>query len=141
MTGQRKSIKVLGAVELFRARFLYGCDQVFNAQTYLRFLQHQIAPRYRRVGAILVQDNASYHKDADVWAWFAANRAWLEVFQLPAYSPEFNPVERIWQHTRKHGTHNRYFVNQDEIMATLGRVFGEIQSCPATIHGYLQPFC
>jgi transposase len=140
VTGERKSVKILGAVELYRARFLYKRDSVFNADTYLTFLEEQIAPRYRRQGAVLVQDNASYHKDKDVWRWFAANRRWLEVYQLPPYSPQFNPAERLWQHTRKNGTHNRYYLNLDELMATLLRVFGEMQSAPKIITPYLRPF-
>ncbi|MGH9437463.1 MAG: transposase [Terriglobia bacterium] len=42
-----------------------------------------------------MQDNASYHKDAEVWAWFKSNRNWLEVHHLPPYSPELNPTERL----------------------------------------------
>jgi len=141
VTGQRKSIKILGAVELHENRFHYQRDQVFNAQTYLAFLQQKIEPSYKRQGAILIQDNASYHKEASLWEWFAANRHWLEVYQLPSYSPEFNPAERIWQHTRKNGTHNRFFLNLDELDFTLNRVFGEIQQCPQVIENYLRPFC
>ena len=140
VTGQRKSVKILGAVEIYRGEFHYRRDEVFNAATYLKFLQ-QLAPYYRDRGAILVQDNASYHKDGDVWAWFSKNREWLEVHQLPAYSPEFNPAERLWWHTRKNGTHNRYFLSVDELMHTLRRVFREMQTRPSTILGYLLPFC
>ncbi len=39
-------------------------------------------------------------KDAHVWDWFAANRSWWTVFNLPPYSPEFNATERLWHHTR-----------------------------------------
>jgi len=134
-------VKILGAVDLYRARFHYKPDEGFNASTYLAFLEEEIARHYRRRGAVLIQDNASYHKDADVWAWFKCNRHWLEVHQLPAYSPEFNPAERLWQHTRKNGTHNRYFLNRDELMCTLTRVFGEMQARPETIRSYLLPFC
>ncbi len=109
VTGERKSVKILGAVELQRRRFLYQSERVFNAETYLDFLQRQIAPRYRRQGAILIQDNASYHKDKQVWTWFRENRSWLHVAPLPPYSPQFNPTERLWQHTRKNGTHNRSY--------------------------------
>jgi transposase len=97
--------------------------------------------RYRRQGAILIQDNASYHKDGEVWAWFKSNRHWLEVHQLPPYSPELNPTERLWQHTRKNGTHNRFFSGLDALLATLMRVFGEMQSHPQLIRSYLAPFC
>ncbi len=125
VTGQRKSVKILGAIELWRTRFHYRRDAVFNAGSYLAFLE-QLARRYRRRGAILIQDNASYHKDKEVGAWFRSHRHWLEVHQLPPYSPELNPTERLWQHTRRTGTHNRYFASEAELLATLTRVFGEM---------------
>jgi len=140
VTGERKSVKILGAVELYRARFHYKEDTVFNAKTYLDFLKEFLHP-YRRRGAILVQDNASYHKHADVWDWFGKNRHWLDVHHLPPYSPQFNPTERLWQHTRKNGTHNRYYVSISELVSTLTRVFRNMQAYPDTIRGYLQPFC
>ncbi len=140
VTGERKSIKILGAIELFQTRFHYRQDTVFNASTYLAFLQ-QLARSYRRQGAILIQDNASYHKDREVGAWFAENRHWLEVHQLPPYSPELNPTERLWQHTRRTGTHNRYFSEPAELAGTLTRVFSEMQSHPELIRPYLRPFC
>jgi transposase len=140
VTGERKSIKILGAIELWCARFHYRQDTVFNADTYLG-LPEQLARSYRRSGAILIQDNASYHKDAEVWNWFRSNRHWLDVRQLPPYSPEFNPTERLWQHTRKTGTHNRYFATAAELAGTPSRVFGEMQDHPESIRSYLLPFC
>ena len=106
----------------------------------MKFL-HQLALHYRRRGAILIQDNASYHKDTGVWNWFRSNRHWLEVHQLPPYSPEFNPTERLWQYTRKNGTHNRYFATQAQLVTTLTRVFGEMQSYPELIRPSLLSFC
>ncbi len=58
-TGERKNVKILGAIELWRTRFHYREDTVFNASSYLTFLE-QLARSYRRQGAILIQDNASY---------------------------------------------------------------------------------
>jgi transposase len=140
VTGQRKSIKILGAIELFQTRFHYRQDTVFNASTYLAFLE-QLARCYRRQGALLIQDNASYHKDEEVGGWFRANRHWLEVHQLPPYSPELNPTERLWQYTRRNGTHNRYFAQPSALVGTLTRVFGEIQRYPDLIRPYLHSFC
>jgi hypothetical protein len=40
-------------------------------------------------------------------------------------SPEFNPGERIWQHTRRHGTRNRYFIEQ-EILGALARALARL---------------
>ena len=139
VTGDRKSVKILGAIDVWDTRFQYRREPVFNTLTYLAFLE-QLARRYRHRGAILIQDGASYHKKAEVRDWFDAHRDWLEVHQLPAYSPEFNPTERLWQYTRKNGTHNRYFAGEEELVRTLTRVFTEMQSYPELIRPSLLPF-
>ncbi len=50
------------------------------------------------------------------------------VHLLRPYSPDLNPTERLWQHTRRTGTHNRYFASEAELLSTLTGVFGEMQS-------------
>jgi len=71
---------------------------------------------------------------------FSENRRWLEVVQLPPYSPEFNATEPLWHHTRAHATHNTCFENVEAIMESLTRVFTDIQKNPNQIIGYLKPF-
>jgi transposase len=139
VTGQRKSIKIFGAVEIYSARFTYHRDTVFNADTYLRFLE-QIARQYYPQRVLYVQDNASYHRHVEVRAWFSENRKWWTTYSLPPYSPEFNATERLWHHTRITGTHNRYFATEQELQTTLTSVFRSMQRNPEQIRGYLQPF-
>jgi len=140
VTGARKSVKIYGCVDIYSARFLFKRATVFNADTYLTFLEQRIAHYYYPRRVYYIQDNASYHKDKDVWAWFNANRSWLTVYNLPPYSPEFNATERIWHHVRMEGTHNRYFDTKEELLSTVNRVFRSIQRNPDQIKGYLQPF-
>lgn len=140
VTGQRKGLKVFGSVEVFSARFLYKFAEVFNAKTYLGYLK-QIAKAYFPRKTILIQDNASYHKDKDVWLWFSENRKWLTVFNLPPYCPDLNAAERLWHHTRVSGTHNRYFKTVVELSDAVVRVFKSVQHRPQQITGYLKPFC
>jgi DDE superfamily endonuclease len=85
-------------------------------------------------------DNASYHKKPLVQSWVAANQDWLEVQPLPKYSPELNATERLWQYSRKNGTHNRYFEREGLLVGTLKRVFGEMQTYPELIRPLLLPF-
>ena len=42
----------------------------------------------------LVLDNASWHKSASL-DWHH-----IKPFYLSAYSPDFNPIERLWQHMK-----------------------------------------
>lgn len=139
VTSQRKSVKIFGCIDIFSARFLYRRGEVFNCDSYLEFLD-QIAKQYHGRKVFYIQDNASYHKNGDVWYWFKDNRHWLEVFNLPPYSPEFNAAEPLWKYTRKVATHNRYFRSEDEIVETLTKTFRSIQQNPEQIKGYIRPF-
>jgi transposase len=64
-----------------------------NAAVFLLFLQKLIAGASRKV--LLIADGLGAHKTPEVLAWVAANREQIEVFYLPAYSPELNPVEYL----------------------------------------------
>lgn len=44
---------------------------------------------------VLVFDGLSLHKTPAIRAAITA-RCWLRVYQLPAYAPELNPVEKAW---------------------------------------------
>lgn len=36
------------------------------------------------------------------------NNSKIEILYLPPYSPELNPIERVWWYMRKKITHNRF---------------------------------
>jgi transposase len=58
---------------------------------------------------ILIQDGAKYHTAAATKEFFAAHRERLTVYQLPSYSPDYNPIEHLCKNMKKRTTHNRYF--------------------------------
>jgi transposase len=134
-------VKVFGCVDVHSAEFEYMIDEVFNSTTYMVFLETTVAQFFENNRRIhYIQDGASYHKDGDVWYWFRENRKWIEVYNLPAYSPEFNATETLWKYTRKEGTHNKNFESRTEVENTLHDVFGKIKASPQNIIGYMQPF-
>jgi len=59
--GQKRTLKIFGTIELFCARFLYHFQTVFNAETYIEYLE-MILKKYFPRKIHLIQDNASYHK-------------------------------------------------------------------------------
>jgi transposase len=138
-TGQRNTQKIFGAVDLYAEGFYYHQDQVFNGLTYVSFLA-QLAAHYPKREVFVIQDNATYHQAPEVRAWLRAHGSQFQLAPLPAYSPELNVVERIWQHTRVHATHNRYFDTPAELRQTLHSAFQSIQRRPEQIAGYLTPF-
>jgi transposase len=142
--GERNTQKVFGAVALAQAQFVYRHQtEYFHHESYVAFLDEVVLPRFYRRGhrVYLIQDNASYHKQADTYAWFARQRRYLEVFQLPPYWPQLNATERIWHHTRMAATHNRYFERPEALRDALLRTFEDIRRHPAQIRNLLMPFC
>jgi transposase len=61
----------------------------------------------RRV--ILISDNAPYHRSRLHLPWSQQQQRQFALDFLPPYSPELNPIERVWKPTRRLCLHNRYF--------------------------------
>lgn len=141
--GERNTQKIFGAVRLDNAGFIYlHQESYFQWETYLAFLDQVVVPAFYRRGhrIYLIQDNASYHKKQETYDWFKKHRRYLEVFQLPPYWPELNATERIWNYTRKHATHNRFFECPKDLCRTLFRTFDRVRRHPGEIENLLRPF-
>jgi transposase len=61
--------------------------------------------------AVLVMDGAGYHEKA-----IASLPSNISLLTLPAYSPELNPVENVWQFLRQNHLANRVFEDYDAIL-------------------------
>jgi len=71
---------------------------------------------------ILFVDNVQFHH-AKLLKPFLAAHPKLEIRYLPAYSPDLNPVERVWWYMRKSITHNRYLSSLKERIAKFWQLF------------------
>lgn len=74
------------------ARFM-TYQGALNAAVFLVFLTRLIAGASRKI--LLIADRLQAHKTPEVEAWVGAHRDRIEVFYLPAYAPELNPVEYL----------------------------------------------
>ena len=68
-------------------------DGAIKAPVLIRFLERLIREVPRKV--FLILDNLPVHRARLVQDWLAERRAEIEVFYLPAYSPELNPDEGL----------------------------------------------
>ena len=79
--------------------------------------------RYRKIHVIC--DNAKFHGSVEVQIYLATHCDRIELEFLPAYSPDANPVERVWWLVREHVTRNHRCRDQKEL---LGTVFTYLES-------------
>ncbi len=103
-----KGYKVFGLIEYFTGRLFYqGQEGRLNSTTYIAFLKGVLEQTTHPI--ILIQDGARYHTSTETKAFFTQHAARLQVCQLPTYSPDYNPIEKLWKKIKQHETHLHYF--------------------------------
>ena len=121
----RKSVGYFGAVRLRDGRFVYRREtDSFNGQTFLAFMK-QLSRASGRTGrrVVVITDNAKYHHATLHRPWRDAHADRFSLDFLPPYSPDLNPIERVWKLTRRRCTHNRYFPTLDDIITAVDSEF------------------
>jgi tetratricopeptide (TPR) repeat protein len=71
---------------------------------------------------VLIIDNAKHHHARLRRDWRQMQEPDLSLAFLPPYSPELNPIERVWKLVRRLCLHNRYF---PELALVMGAVEGQ----------------
>jgi hypothetical protein len=97
----RRKVSVLGALVIsprrrrVRAYFSLQAEASFDGDRILQFLKQL----RRTLGApiMLIWDRLRAHLGEPVKSWLLNNRRRIRAELLPAYAPELNPVELIWE--------------------------------------------
>jgi len=114
-SGKRKAYKIFGLIDYFSGAFFYKAHTGrFNSDSYQSFLSDVLAQTSQHL--IIIQDGARYHTSKAMNHFFALHADRLTVHQLPAYSPDFNPIEYLWRNIKKQATHLRYFPTFDALV-------------------------
>lgn len=106
----REKICVFGGLstEFFSAKI----SEKLNHETYLPYLK-SLLRKYGKI--IIVIDGAKYHFEKEhIQTFYKFNKHRLKVMQLPAYSPELNPIEPVWKKIKK-WLANRIWTNREEL--------------------------
>lgn len=131
-SGKRKAYKVFGAVDVLSGRlFFQGIEGRFTSQTYQAFLSRLLEQTTQPL--ILIQDGARYHTSAATRAFFQAHLDRLVGYQLPSYSPDFNPIEHLWQVVREDTTHNKYFAQFPDVVHAVELALQVLQRDPQRV--------
>jgi transposase len=84
---------MIGAVDAKGSTELMVIEGATDGAVFRAYVKHVLAPTLRP-GEIVVMDNLSSHKSAAIREMIEATGA--ELWYLPPYSPDFNPIEKMW---------------------------------------------
>ena len=93
INGCWKSITMIGAVALDGFRGFMTVNSGTNKDVFKAYVEQQLIPNLK-VDDIVIMDNLSVHKMAEIVTLI--KDAGADVLFLPPYSPEFNPIEKVW---------------------------------------------
>ncbi len=86
-------INAIGAMMGFALVTVSLFEGSINADTFYAWLTQDLLPKLPEQ-AVIVMDNAAFHKRADILEAIRQTTCTLEF--LPPYSPDLNPIERKW---------------------------------------------
>jgi len=112
----RKSIALFGAVPANTGEMVSMNATIFNAETFLLFLNKIVIAKKRDKKIILALDKARYHHATMIQPWLNKNNKKIQLLFLPPYSPDLNNIERVWKMTGRICTHNKYFATINELL-------------------------
>jgi transposase len=123
----RKSIGYFGAVRLRDGQGVFQKEgDKFNAMTFWSFLQQlrRVSAQSRR-RVVVITDNAKYHHACLHRQWREEQAPEFVLDYLPPYSPELNPIERVWKRTRHNCVHNVYFPTLQVLVEVVDEQFSK----------------
>ena len=97
-SGGRFGLKLISAITP-RGDMKFGfIEDKMNSKKFIDFLKKLRKDADRPI--VVVVDNARYHVSKETQGFLAENKDSIVMARLPAYSPELNPDEQVWNHAK-----------------------------------------
>jgi len=107
-----------GAFSVAEASIITKTAQFEYMNEHLRFISEQVgADRH----VVLVLDQAGWHTAKRLKVPSNAT-----LLHLPPYSPELNPVERVWAYLRSHHLSNQVYEDYEQLFAATGQAWNQL---------------
>jgi len=118
--------------------YLYSSVSPLSGESFTLFLPwvnteimnlylRQLSARYAEQQLLLIMDQAGWHSAHDLL--IPTN---ITILPLPPYSPELNPVEKLWLWLRRHICRNRLFSSEAELMDALAAAVNDLSQSQLT---------
>lgn len=106
-TGKQKRLHFMGGLCLDGHKIVITQAQRIDADSIKQFLS-QLRSRHKEKDKIhVIWDNAGYHRSQEVRDYAASLK--IVIHYLPAYSPNLNPIERLWKLLHEEVSYNHYY--------------------------------
>ncbi len=120
-TASRTRMNLMGALNLETMQVSIGSYETINSETMVMYFDNlrEAYPEAPKIHLIL--DRGPYN--ISVVTRDAAKKRGIELHYLPSYSPNLNPIERLWKIMNEHVRNNRFFESAKEFRREIMEFF------------------
>jgi transposase len=115
--GRWNSTTIIGAIRMDGSTACMTVEGATDAEVFRSYLSQVLCP-VLRADDIVVMDNLSVHKNDQALSLIRQTGA--QVLFLPAYSPDLNPIEKMWSKV-KNTLRSLEARNQEALLAAIGK--------------------
>jgi transposase len=126
VTGTRFSINVISAITLEGLMRYMTYDVPMNAKLFISFMARLIEAAHG-VKVFFIVDNLKLHHSKLVSEWLGKHTNEIEIFYLPAYAPELNPVEYLNNMSKQMFRSAKQPTSKEEFLDLTGKVLKTLQ--------------
>lgn len=132
--GKQFGVTMISAINNRGKLYFMLCHGGVNSDKFLLFLKRLI--RSRKETIFLIIDNLPTHKTLFVKDWVEKNKKRIQLFYLPAYSPELNPDEYLNQDLKVNITGKVSMKNVDDLKKGVVRFMRKRKRSPKQVKKY-----
>jgi transposase len=139
-TGARFGLNMMAAITPRGDMHFMILQGGVNADRICEFLNRLMHGRDRKV--FLIWDGHPTHKAKKVKQCIESFDDRLEIFVLPSYSPDLNPTEQVWNHTKYNGVGRQPISGPEQLKKAVISKLRSLQKLPAKIASFFRhPDC
>ena len=122
----RSRLNLSGIVDVIDHKVLIQEDKMLNAITTISFLR-KIEEAYPTKTKIhIFCDNAGYYRNKSVTKYLEGSK--IQLHFLPPYSPNLNPIERLWKWMKERVLYNTYYPEFEDFRSAVLGFFAVLSS-------------
>lgn len=123
-TASRTRLNIIGAIQLGHiSEAITSQYETINAESIINFMD-KIRAHYDEKPVHLILDQAGYH--CSILVAKHAAKLNIKLHFLPPYSPNLNPIERLWKVMNEKVRNNRFFKGAKDFKEAINHFFDDI---------------
>lgn len=139
-TGARFGINMMAAITPAGQMNFMIVQGTVGADQICEFLKRLMHDHDRKI--FLIWDGHPTHKAKKVKKCIDTYEGRLEIFILPSYSPDLNPIEQLWNQTKSKGVGRKVVFGPDQLKSAVISKLRSLQKLPKIIASFFRhPDC